>query len=104
MAKRSKNDYTRRQGKPDSRQKNYRKNTCLCNSNKTNIIHGGKITGYYDAQAAAFGGEWCGAEKAPKNRVKMAKVYTGQRIQHICLRAHTRSIKMRTPGYSESLP
>ncbi len=43
-------------------------------------------------------------KNSPKNRVKMAKVYTGQRIQHICLRAHTRSIKMRTPGYSESPP
>ncbi len=41
-------------------------------------------------------------KNAPKNRVKMAKVYTGQKIQHICLRVHTGSIKMRTPGYSES--
>ncbi len=41
-------------------------------------------------------------KNSPKNRVKMAKVYTGQKIQHICLRVHTGSIKMGTPGYSES--
>ena len=39
---------------------------------------------------------------APQNREKSRSWSTGQRIQHICLRVHTGSIKMGTPGYSES--